>query len=189
MSCSAVGALLVLLAALSWADEMGENPEYANWSRFKAGTRVRTVSKSENLDSGNITVVTQTTTLIEVGKEKIVVEIFYVSEGTNRPAFQTKPKNHEIPRTMPLPKGVGKEEFEKKLSGTVEEGTEIVKTDLGEFATRWYKTKADLKGYKTEGKTWVCDDVPGGIVRVESKTTGLNTSYKTRRELIEIKRP
>jgi hypothetical protein len=91
MSRSAVGALLILLAASSWADEMGENPEYANWSRFKVGTRVTTVSKTENLDSGNITLVTQTTTLIGVGKEKIVVEIFYFSEGTNRPAFRTKP--------------------------------------------------------------------------------------------------
>lgn len=189
MRCIAVCALLILLAASSWADETGENPEFANWSRFKVGTKVTMVSKSVDQITGNVTVVTQTTTLNEVGKEIIVVEISYISEGTDRPAFKTKPKKHEIPRTMPLPKGVGKEEFEKKLPGTVEEGTEIVKTDLGEFATRWYKTKTDRKGVTTEGKTWICDDVPGRIVRVESKTTGLNTSYTTRRELIESKRP
>jgi hypothetical protein len=183
------GALAGLITRSAIAQERVDNPEYANWAKFKKGTSLTRVSTSVT-PTGNTSVVTETLTLVEIAADKVVVEVEYVSEVTGATKFKTRPKTREIPKTVPLPPGMTKEEFTRKLPGTVEEGTETLKMLGEEFKTRWYKTKTEVNGNRTEGKTWASDEVPGRIVKVESTTkTKDGGSFTTSTELAEIKKP
>src|SRR5438034_803889 len=91
--------------------------------------------------AGNTTDVTETITLLEIASDKVVVEEGFTSKATGRNEVTFRPKRKEIPSKVPLPEGVKKAEFENKLPGVTEEGTETLKIAGGEFKTRWYKTK------------------------------------------------
>jgi hypothetical protein len=185
----AAGALAGLITGSVVAQDQVDNPEYANWAKFKPGTSVTRVSTSE-IPAGRFTALTETITLVEVAADKVVVEVKGVYEVTGAPTVGYRPKTREIPKTVPLPAGTTKEEFARKLPGTVEEGTETVRMIGEEFKTRWFRTKTDANGNRTEGKTWISDEVPGRIVKEETTTkTKDGGSFKTTRDLTEIKKP
>ncbi len=78
LSTCSVNRLLVLVAALGLssagalaADDA--NPVYASWAKCKAGTSVKAVTESEAM--GQKSKIEVTTTLVDVAKDKVTVEV------------------------------------------------------------------------------------------------------------------
>jgi hypothetical protein len=183
---------LVVLAGPASAQETVNNPDYANWSKFSKGTSVTRVWTSVNIDGRTSVVVTETLTLVEVAADKVVLDVEYISHVPGAPRFKTKPKSREIPKTVSLPADGKKNELAAKLPGAVEEGKEVetVKVPGGEFKTKWFRTVRESGKKRTEGKSWVSDEVPGRLVKAEETTSSNGMKlYTTVREVVEVKKP
>jgi hypothetical protein len=186
LACLASVAVLVLSAGVSRAEDTVDNPEFTTWSKFKKGTSItlKTTSAFNNMT----TEITSTTTLVEVGADKLVVETSSVTKFNNM-EIKAPPAKRDVMKTITLPKGVKKEDLTaKKPPGTFEEGTETVKVGGTEVKTKWFKFKAEMDGTKTEAKMWTSDDVPGSMVKMESTTTG-KVATTLKMELVEFKKP
>jgi hypothetical protein len=181
---AAVAAVLALAGPAAAQDKF-DNPEFASWAKFKKGTSVTLKSTSELM--GMTTEVLLTTTLVEIGADKLVVETATVAK-VNGMEFKTPATKRDVMKTFTLPKGVKKEEAAAgKPPGTTEEGTETLKVAGVEVKTKWYKYAAEVDKVKSEGKTWMSDDMPGLLVKSEMTITGAFAS-KTKMEVIEFKK-
>jgi hypothetical protein len=182
-------AAVVLLAAVhgpAAAQDTIPNPEFASWSKFKKGTTVTLKSTSEVM--GMTSEVLIINTLLETGGDKLVIESTSVAKVNNM-EFKSPPMKRDVTKTVTVPKGLKKEEIAAgKPPGTVEEGTETLKVAGVEVKTKWYKYSADVNGIKSEGKTWMSDDIPGMLVKSEITTSGV-LATKTKMEVTEFKKP
>jgi hypothetical protein len=179
-------AVLAVLPAAVLAQDKVDNPEFANWSKFKKGTSV-TLKSSSNV-GGTTSDVTITTTLVDVAPDKLVLEMTSLVKAAGM-EIQGKPMKRDVLKSVPLPKGAKKEEFSGgKPPGTYEEGAETLKVGGTEVKAKWFKYKADIGGTKTDAKLWTSDEVPGMIVKSEMTTTGMFAST-TKMEVTEIKKP
>jgi hypothetical protein len=179
-------AVLLLAVGVANAQEKVDNPEFASWSKFKKGTSV--TMKSASTAAGNTSEILITTTLVEVGTDKLVVETSSVIK-VNGMEIKSPGQKREIMKTVEIPKGVKPEDFKGgKPPGAFEDGTETVKISGGEYKTKWFKTKVEAGGNKTETKMWMSDEVPGMMVKMEANSTGAFAS-STKMEVIEIKKP
>lgn len=186
LACLASVTALMLSAGLASAQEKIDNPEFTSWSKFKKGTS--TTLKMTASSGDTKTESTITTTLLEVGEDKLVVETTSVSKF-NGMEFKGPAMKRDVTKTIELPKGVKKEDFKgEKPPGTYEEGTETVKVGGTEVKTKWYKFKAEVEGNKTESKMWTSEEVPGMMVKMEATTTG-KISNTVKMELTEFKKP
>src|SRR5262245_43334425 len=179
-------AILVLCASLAAAQDKVDNPEFANWSKFKKGTSVtlKSVSSFNNMSSE----ASITSTLVEVGADKLVIEMTSVVKS-GAMEFKGEPMKRDVSKTVTLPKELKKEDFAKsKPPGTYEEGTETLKVAGMDVKTKWYKYKVDMDGTKTEAKMWMSEDVPGIMVKSEMTTSGA-VATKTTMEITELKKP
>jgi hypothetical protein len=181
-ACLSVVAL-ALAAGLSSAADV-ENPEFAGWAKFKKGTAV--TLKTSSTTAGTTSEILMTTTLVEVGADKLVLETATVTV-VNKMEFKGPPVKRDVPKTVTVPDNVKKAAGDKP-PGTVEDGAESVKVAGGEFKTTWFKTKTEVAGMKIESKMWMSDDVPGRLVKMESTSTGA-VSTATKMELVEFKKP
>jgi len=173
------------------AQEKVDNPDFANWSKFKKGTSVTRTWTTVD-PNGRTRVVTQTQTLEEITSDKIKLEVEYITDIPGSPKLKYSPKPEEIPITVPLPAGMKKEDFAKALPGTVEKGekAETIKVAGGEFKAVWFKTKVEAGGKEIESKTWVSEDVPGRIVKVEEAKRAKGVLlFTTIREVIDVRKP
>jgi hypothetical protein len=179
-------AVLVLGPGGATAQDKVDNPEFANWSKFKKGTSVtlKSVSSFNNMSSE----ASITSTLVEVGADKLVIEMTS-SVKSGGMEFKGEPMKRDVSKTVTLPKDFKKEDFAKgKPPGTYEEGTETIKVSGMEFKTKWYKYKADVEGTKTEAKMWMSEDMPGIMVKSEMTTSGA-VATTTKMEVTELKKP
>jgi hypothetical protein len=178
--------IFVLVGGPAGAQDKVDNPEFANWSKFKKGTSVtlKSVSSFNNMSSE----ASITSTLVEVGADKLVIEMTSVVKSGGM-EFKGEPMKRDVSKTVTLPKELKKEDFAKgKPPGTYEEGTETLKIAGMDVKTKWYKYKADMDGTKTEAKMWTSEDVPGIMVKSEMTTSGAVTT-KTTMEITELKKP
>lgn len=187
-TCLASVAVLALAVTTASAEEI-DNPEFASWSKFKKGTSV-TLKMSSTAAGMTFETVT-TSTLVEVGADKVVLESMGVTK-VNGMEIKTPAAKRDLPKTIKLPDNVKKPDPKdakvEKPMGTFEEGTETLKIGGTEIKTKWFKAKAEIAGSKTESKTWMSDEVPGQLVKMEATTTGAVVST-TKMELIEFKKP
>jgi hypothetical protein len=129
-----------------------------------------------------------TTTLIETGDEKLVVETTSVANVAGM-VIKSPPFKRDVQKTVMVTKGLKKEDVQGgKPPGTTEEGTETLKIAGTEVKTKWYKFKSDVGGTKTESKMWTSDEVPGMMVKMEASSAGA-VATTTKMELVEIKKP
>ena len=82
----------------------------------------------------------------------------------------------------------GAQHPETKPPGTYDEGTETIKVGGSDVKSKWYKYKSENDGMTTQAQSWSSDDVPGGFVKLVSKTTG-KSKFEMTMELVEIKKP
>lgn len=178
--------VLVLSVNVALAQEAVDSPEFANWSRFPKGTSI--TYQVNTMAAGMKTDTKITTRLVEVGKEKLILETSS-AVNINGMEFQTPPMEREVTKTLKLPEGVTPEQFAKGVpSGTYEEGTETLKVAGKSLKTQWFRFKTEGNGVTTESKVWKCDDVPGMMVKMEA-TVGGPAPVSTKMELVEFKTP
>lgn len=179
-------AVLALAAGAAPADDAIPNPEFTGWAKFKKGTFVTV--KTTSVAAGVTSEALSTTTLIEVGADKLVLEYVTVSKF-NGMEFKLPPTKREVTKTFTLPKGVKKDDVTPPMQEVAtENGTETIKVGGTEYKAKWTKTKVEIAGTTTEAKVWMSDAVPGTMVKMESTTTGKITSTTTV-ELVEFKQP
>ena len=128
--------VVVTFAGFSLAGEKIDNPEFASWSKFKAGTTA--TWKMESKFDKFATVNTITTKLLEVTADKVVLEMTTVTElngmKTTLPA-----QKRDVLKQIELPAGTPKPPVDGKPAGTTEEGTETLKAGGVEYKAKWYK--------------------------------------------------
>lgn len=143
------------------------------WGSFKAGSYARLKSVSEMEIAGNKTK-TETQmnyTLLEVTATDAVVEMEMISGGT------AMPKNK---MNMPLkgPEGKAAEGLKPKT------GSETITVGGKSYKCTWTEVETEAGGNKTLTRSWMCEDVPGHLVKSVSKTTG-SMSMSATTELVE----
>ena len=187
-ACLASVAVLGLAVGVAPAADPVENPEFASWSKFKKGTSITT--KKTGTVAGVTIETTTTTTLLEVGDDKLVLEDVTTSKTSANPQEVKLPAlKRNIPKTIKLPAGRKVEDYiDGTRPGTYENGTETLKVGTVEVKTKWYKTKREENKVKTDSKRWVSEDVPGGLVKAETTIVGAFTSVE-KVEVIEFKKP
>lgn len=164
------------------AAEKIDNPEFKGWSSLKAGTTV--TYKSTNEFAGNKSEVTITHKLVEVGADKAVVETSTVTTVAGM-EIKGPALKRDVPKQVDLPEGK-KAGDAAKPEGTFEEGTEEVKVGGATYKTKWYKFKTE-KPVQASGQVWVCDEVPGQLVKMVTKIEG-QVAGSTTMELVEVKK-
>lgn len=178
-------AALVLFAGSAFAQEKFDNPEFASWSKHKPGTSI--TLKSSVMSGAVKSETTITTTLVEVGSDKLVLEMATTTH-VNGMEFKNPPMKRDVAKTLELPKGTPKPDPNKKPEGVIEEGTEDVKIGTATVKAKWYKAKTKVGETETEAKSWVSDEVPGGFVKLEATSKGPNAATFTM-EVIAFKKP
>jgi hypothetical protein len=122
-----------------------------------------------------------------VTADKVVVEMAGKSKVAGM-EIAIPPTKQEYTKTVELPKGAKKEEFGKKPEGTTKEGAETLKAAGQEIKTKWYEIEIKANGMDIRSKMWMSDDVPGSMVKMESKVAGA-VAVETKMELVEFKKP
>ena len=182
-----LAALVVMPAAMVRADETIDNPEFANWSKFKAGTSVtmKTVSEVSGMSNES----TLKTTLLEVGSDKVVVETA-ISMTVGGMKIDVPPMKRDIAKTITVTDDYKKAKAEaekQKANVKTEEGTETLTIGGVECKCKWTHSKISVMGSDVDSKIWTCDDVPGVTVKMESTTSG-TVSVKSKFEVTEFKK-
>lgn len=147
------------------------NPAYEAWSKFKPGATARIVGSTKTM--GMETTVEITTKLVEITPQQATVEVSAViNAGGN--------KMEQPAERAPVAARV------KQADSPAPVGEEEVTLDGKKYRCRVYELKRTEDGTTVVARTWMSDEVPGGIVKVESSTQGAVVS-DTRFELKEFK--
>jgi hypothetical protein len=148
---------VVLAVVLSSFVQAREGREYKAWASCKPGTWIKTRMEVER--GGDVAVAEMTTSLVEVTKEKVVLE----QSGK----MTSRGKTVEIPaqKVEPGPKDV---EGGKLLK----QGDEELEVDGKKLKCHFEETEVEDKGVKSLYKVWRNSTVPGGMVRTEIRPAG-----------------
>jgi len=158
-------AMLVVTASVAAGADI-DNPEYQRWSAFKPGAFVKFKMVSEA--SGTKTEMAQTVKLVEVSPTRAVVEVVMVAGGQTLPA-----QKRDVPaKVKSEPAGDAKAAKAAKPA----EGSEDLEVGGKKVKTTWVESTVETGGNKTVAKVWQAKGVPGGTVKMESRTTGAVTA-------------
>lgn len=176
----------VAIGGSATAQDTVDNPTYASWAKHKVGTIV--VLKSTTSSAMFMSETTITMKLLEVTADKVVIE----TAGKSKLAgmdVELPPSKQDYPKSIPLAKGVKKEDVAAgRPAGTTKEGTETMKVGGQDVKAKWYEYEVKANGSDVKAKMWLSDDVPGGLVKMESKVAA-PVAADTKMELIEVKKP
>lgn len=139
------------------------------WGSFKKGSSAKLKTVTDT--AGTKSEMTMTHTLVDLTADEAVVETEMAMTGfTNKSTNKFPLKAPEGGKAVDGPKPkTGSEEIEvagKKLKCT------------------WTEIETENAGIKTTAKSWMCEDVPGHLVKSVSKSTGAATMSSTT-ELVE----
>jgi hypothetical protein len=173
---------VLAFAPLSRAEEI-DNPSFKSWAKHKVGTTVTMKTVSDV--AGQKTEAVMTSKLVELTADKAVVEMTVTTKVAGM-EFTTPATKMENPKKIKVegkkPEAAGKPE------GVVKEGEETVKVGGKEYKAKFYETKTKTPSGDVEGKIWMSDEVPGGMLKMESKLSGA-VAGTTTMEVTEIKTP
>lgn len=160
-------AALTALAVVSMA---ADNP---GWNSFKPGSWVKLKSTTDMTVAGhkNTTSTEMKETLVSKTADKAVVETESTVMGT------TSKTKAEIPL---------KSDAKGTAQNPVKMGSESISVAGKTFKCRTFEIQSEANGMKTNTKTWIADEVPGGLVKSESTSTG-SMSMKSTMELVDFK--
>jgi hypothetical protein len=128
-----------------------ENPEYARWAKFKAGSWVKCKTEIDNAGNKMLLPTETTFTLVEVDDKQVVIE--EVTVNTLQPKDspkQEKPKKRTYKATR------------KQKEGETKEGDEEIEVAGKKLACHW----TEVTQPSASVKTWLSPEVPG-VVRME----------------------
>ena len=167
MSKSVVLALVasVMCSLASWAQaELVDNPNYKSWASHGVGTKVSYTQEMKMTGMNMKHEMTQT--LLEVTPEQAVVEVSMIMDMGGQ--------KHEQKSKMNIKSKVeaGQEYMPPNTKGTVKEvGKETVAVDGKSYECKVLEMTSDSEQAKMTGKTWVCEKVPGNLVKNEMTIT------------------
>lgn len=164
--------LLGAVAAPARAEKI-DNPEYASWKSFKVGAAVTIehVSKMAGAETRMVT----TKTLKELTDKKAVVRsqttLYVMGNEMKQPA-----QDEEIPAQLDIP---GMPAGTPNPDVEMEKGEETLTVGGKQVDCTWVKTTMKAAGSTVVAKLWNSDAVPGGMVKMESTSSGAVSSVTT----------
>ncbi len=170
-------AMIAMLSSfcsnVALAEEQVDNPQYQGWSKFAAGTAVKYTQAVEAM--GQKQEVQVTMTLVSISPEKATIE----TKATITMQGQTQ----EPPaQKMDIPAKVNKSEAKEvgqpapNIKAEVKQGEEKVEVGGKSYDCKWTEVTSEQAGTNVVAKTWLSDDVPGKLVKLEATTTGAMAS-------------
>jgi hypothetical protein len=141
-----------------------ENPLFAHWSQFGVGSYA--VREGATNTNGLETTMTMTVTLVELNDDQAVVETVASVEMAGQRI--DNPAQQEIITAMI--DSADALDFENP-EGKIDEGEEALEIAGQNVDTRWVEIETDREGTATHGKTWLSQDVPGIIVKMDVSTS------------------
>jgi len=165
-------ASLFLLASVANAEKIA-NPAYDQWAKFKPGAFAK--HEGETVAMGNANKMTMMAKLVELTDEKAVVESTTSMSGMDMP-----PQKMELTKMMEkveMPKVEG-QEMPKPDTREGEERLDIAGKSL---KCKTIETMMKMGDINVTSKVWMSDEVPGGMVKMESKTDGAMASTTTQK--------
>jgi hypothetical protein len=189
LSAAILGSILLsgsmfLMAADDSHPPEPANPEYAQWARFKVGTYVtleRKVLEHRDASVGVVAAMAHppsadvmriNSKLVDLNKDKAILEETRIDLGdgseTEMPADKvTLFANGEISNASDsLYEKPAKQPTVKET-----EGDEDVTVMGNKIKTHWVETSIQNGRELSTSKDWLSDDVPGGLVKEETKKT------------------
>jgi hypothetical protein len=180
-----VAACVVACGSVAFAEQI-DNPAYTAWAKFKPGTSVTTKTETVSKMGGteNKMEMTTTTKLVDLKPDEATIEMTTQMKmgGADMPASTTPPQKIPAKIDKPADAGGTAPKVDKK------EGTDKVEVGGKTYNTKTVETTTDANGMKTTAKVWQSDEVPGGMVKMESTTTGAMEST-SKMTLVDVKTP
>ena len=165
---------MLLVVSLALAPQDTVSPEYTQWSKHKPGTSVTMSMVSEVAGQKSETVTK--TTLKSVADAELVLE-------TTMTMMIADQKIEQPPMERKVPKMLPKVEVPKETSTDpkpkIEEGQEELEIAGKKLKCKRMKTTTEVAGSTMVSTMWTTDDVPGGLVKMETSMSGAMES-KTR---------
>lgn len=173
----ALGLATLLAGAAGAASAAEANPAYTSWAGCKPGSTVTMKNVTEMM--GNKTEMEMTSTLVEVTPEKAVVEVKAVmdmmGQKTDMPA-----QKQDIPANAPEGQPTDPVAAAKKAGAEVKElADENVSISGTDYKCKVMETKMEQNGMTIMSKIWTSTEMPGMLVKLESKTEGQMASNST----------
>lgn len=165
----ASAALLALCTSVA-AEEI-DNEEYKLWAKFKAGSWVTYKQVSDA--GGTKSEMEMTHKVLENTGDKIVIETS-TKMNMNGQVMDLGAQKRDIPAKVKKPEQTGDQPENKP-----KEGSEEIEVDGKKLKCKTWESTLDNAGTKTTSKTWMCDDIPGGLAKMESSSTGQMSSKMT----------
>jgi hypothetical protein len=156
-----LGLTLAFGASLCRAEQV-DNPQYKQWSKFKAGAWVK--HKSETSFGDQKTSQEMTTKLVELTPEKAVIEST-ISMTMGDQKMDMPAQKMDVPAKV-----------EKKTEPTAaekpatKEGDETITVAGKSLKCHWTETTIKQEGGTIVSKVWMCDDIPGSMAKMESNS-------------------
>lgn len=144
----------IVCALMSGAQDKVDNPDYLGWSAFKVGSSVKFHQMS---DVGGVKTESDIThLLVDLTDRKAVVEVITFTQRTEQPR-----------ETREIPAQISKDD--PRLAPPLKQGEEDIQIAGKKIRCRWTET---VEGVNTRIRTWTSAEVPGGLVRRDTRTQG-----------------
>ena len=178
-SCTLVLATAMIAAAdtpaTAPASQPTVNPRYTDWARFKPGAT--TTMNSAITTKGKTANTTLTTKLDKVTADKVTIEVAtgveVMGHVMNAPA-----RKEEIPaqgwsqKMSSFTGNLPDMSNDQASAQNVTTGTEDIKVGDKTLSTTWTDFTETKEGTTAHVKTWRSDQVPGGVVKMQTDLSG-----------------
>jgi hypothetical protein len=164
-------------------EEMVDNPEYKTWAERKAGDSI--TYEMNTVAAGNTTKMTMTQKLLELTKDKAVVELSNKIEVPGAPTLP--PKKHEVLAKVKKSEAGPLGKMPAGSKGEIKEnGSQKVEAAGKTYECKVYEFTGEQQGAKTTGKIWRSEKVPGGMVKMETNADVGGQQIKSTMTLTKI---
>lgn len=161
----------VALARIARADDTIDNPAYLDWAHYNPGTSVTYSTDSNTM--GNTSAIATTTTLTDLTADKATVSVA-TSMLVNGKNVDLPPQSQDIPAKVKKPSAsTGMQPADAPKTET---GTQDVQAAGKTYSCTKTTVTTNQNAICNVTTTWTSDQVPGGIVKMESDTSGAMTS-------------
>jgi hypothetical protein len=150
-----------------------DRAEYVNWNQFPQGTVVKLVRETKS-ESDKVIVIT-TAKLASKSDKKVVVETQITVDRGGEPLVNPIIEM-EFPASFRLPPNMEAAKFALPSQDAKEVGKETVEFKGKQYDATVYTWDAASEAGKTKNKMWMCNEIPGRVLRHEMSCSTFSTS-------------
>lgn len=164
-------ALVGMLGLSQWAAaaDQVDNPAYKRWATYKVGTWVKYKMTMQMEGAAGMGGMTMTSKLVELTAEKAVLETSVTMKMGDKDMSPPAQK-HDVPAKVDADKVTEVGGMQPGMNMKVQKkGEETIEIDGKSYKCQRFDTTVEQNGKTTTGKLWVCEDVPGGMVKMQSE--------------------